>query len=104
MGWKLKCMVKNRFFICSASQPETTLLGYTCFHFSIKNYQLLEKWMLNSQPSKTVQLSVGLMLGGALVAALGDLSFNLVGYIVIFFNDLFTALNGVILKRTSEGE
>ena len=25
--------------------------------------QLLEKWMLNSQPSKTVQLSVGLMLG-----------------------------------------
>ena len=60
--------------------------------------------MLNSQPSKTVQLSVGLMLGGALVAALGDLSFNLVGYIVIFFNDLFTALNGVILKRTSEGK
>ena len=39
---------------------------------------------------------------GALVAALGDLSFNLIGYIVIFFNDLFTALNGVILKRTSE--
>lgn len=41
---------------------------------------------------------------GALVAALGDLSFNTLGYIVIFFNDLFTALNGVILKRTSEGE
>ena len=60
--------------------------------------------MLNSEPSKTVQLSVGLMLGGAAVAALGDLSFNLIGYIVIFFNDLFTALNGVILKRTSEGK
>ena len=41
---------------------------------------------------------------GALVAALGDLSFNLLGYIVIFFNDLFTALNGVILERTSEGK
>ena len=38
------------------------------------------------------------------MAALGDLSFNLLGYIVIFFNDLFTALNGVILKRTSEGK
>ena len=108
--------------------------------------------MLKSQPSTTVQLSVGLMLGvsiigifhpqtgvttfrgskrafeiqkfqyrlncnqiaifsdylffvqGALVAAMGDLSFNALGYIVIFFNDLFTALNGVILKRTSEGE
>jgi hypothetical protein len=35
---------------------------------------------------------------------MGDLSFNALGYIVIFFNDLFTALNGVILKRTSEGE
>lgn len=88
--------------------------------------------MLNSQPSTTVQISVGLMLGvsahlclyvhvmpekndlitlqlhhciikkGALVAALGDLSFNLIGYIVIFFNDLFTALNGVLLKRTSD--
>ena len=58
--------------------------------------------MLNSQPSKTVQLSVGLMLAGALVAALGDLSFNMIGYIVIFFNDLFTALNGVIMKRTAE--
>lgn len=29
-------------------------------------HQLLEKWMLNSQPSKTVQLSVGLMLGVSL--------------------------------------
>lgn len=59
--------------------------------------------MLGSNPSKTIQFSVGLMLGGALVAALGDLSFNLLGYIVIFFNDLFTALNGVILKRTADG-
>ena len=41
---------------------------------------------------------------GAFVAALGDLSFNALGYIVIFFNDLFTALNGVILKRTTEGK
>lgn len=58
--------------------------------------------MLNSNPSKTVQLSVGLMLSGAMVAALGDLSFNMIGYVVIFFNDLFTALNGVILKKTAE--
>merc|ERR1719401_58473 len=69
---------------------------------SILMTMLLEKWMLGTQPSRTVQLSVGLMLGGALVAALGDLSFNLAGYVVIFFNDLFTALNGVLLKRTSE--
>ena len=35
---------------------------------------------------------------------MGDLSYNSLGYIVIFFNDLFTALNGVILKRTTEGK
>lgn len=69
---------------------------------SILMTMLLEKYMLNSQPSTTVQMSVGLMIGGALVAALGDLSFNLIGYVVIFFNDLFTALNGVILKKTAE--
>ena len=50
----------------------------------------------------TLQLHHCIIKKGALVAALGDLSFNLIGYIVIFFNDLFTALNGVLLKRTSD--
>ena len=60
---------------------------------------ILEKIMLNSQPSKTVQLSVGLMLAGALVAALGDLSFNMIGYIVIFFNDLFPIIPSAMANK-----
>ncbi|KAL9184149.1 hypothetical protein ACHAXT_002235 [Thalassiosira profunda] len=96
------CYLLNILTGLSATQNLSLPMMVLLRRASILMTMLLEKWMLNSQPSKTVQLSVGLMLGGALVAALGDLSFNLVGYIVIFFNDLFTALNGVILKRTSE--
>lgn len=96
------CYLLNILTGLSATQNLSLPMMVLLRRASILMTMLLEKWMLNSQPSKTVQLSVGLMLGGALVAALGDLSFNVVGYVVIFFNDLFTALNGVILKRTSE--
>jgi len=96
------CYLLNILTGLSATQNLSLPMMVLLRRASILMTMLLEKWMLNSQPSKTVQVSVGLMLGGALVAALGDLSFNLLGYIVIFFNDLFTALNGVILKRTSE--
>jgi len=96
------CYLFNILTGLSATQNLSLPMMVLLRRASILMTMLLEKWMLNSQPSKTVQLSVGLMLGGAFVAALGDLSFNMKGYIVIFFNDLFTALNGVILKRTSE--
>mmetsp|Transcript_8270 Transcript_8270/g.17519 ORF Transcript_8270/g.17519 Transcript_8270/m.17519 type:complete len:355 (+) Transcript_8270:141-1205(+) len=96
------CYLLNILTGLSATQNLSLPMMVLLRRASILMTMLLEKYMLDSKPSKTVQLSVGLMLGGALVAALGDLSFNLIGYIVIFFNDLFTALNGVILKKTSE--
>jgi len=96
------CYLLNILTGLSATQTLSLPMMVLLRRASILMTMMLEKWMLDSNPSKTVQLSVGLMLGGALVAALGDLSFNLFGYVVIFFNDMFTALNGVILKRTSE--
>mmetsp|Transcript_13755 Transcript_13755/g.31545 ORF Transcript_13755/g.31545 Transcript_13755/m.31545 type:complete len:365 (+) Transcript_13755:36-1130(+) len=96
------CYLLNILTGLSATQNLSLPMMVLLRRASILMTMLLEKWMLGSDPSKTVQISVGLMLGGALVAALGDLSFNLFGYIVIFFNDVFTALNGVILKRTAE--
>ncbi len=96
------CYLLNILTGLSATQNLSLPMMVLLRRASILMTMLLEKFMLNSQPSKTVQLSVGLMLAGALVAALGDLSFNMIGYIVIFFNDLFTALNGVIMKRTAE--
>jgi solute carrier family 35 protein len=51
-----------------------------------------------SKPSSLVQLSVGLMLGGAIVAALRDLTFDMLGYFMILGNDFFTAAYGVAMK------
>lgn len=96
------CYLLNILTGLSATQNLSLPMMVLLRRASILMTMLLEKVMLNTQPSNTVQISVGLMLAGAMVAALGDLSFNMIGYIVIFFNDLFTALNGVIMKRTAE--
>lgn len=45
------------------------------------------------------QLSVALMIGGALIAAMYDLEFNLPGYLLTLGNDFFTAAYGVTIKR-----
>ena len=39
------------------------------------------------------------MIFGALIAASQDLAFNLIGYVFIMLNNLFTATNGVYLKK-----
>ena len=39
------------------------------------------------------------MIFGALVAAFNDLAFNLPGYIYLLLNDIFTAGNGVVMKK-----
>lgn len=49
--------------------------------------------------SCTWQLSVGFMIGGALIAAFYDLKFELRGYLLILGNDFFTAAYGICIKR-----
>ena len=49
--------------------------------------------------STAVQFSVYMMIFGAMVAASQDLAFNLMGYMFLFMNDIFTATNGVYLKK-----
>lgn len=70
--------------------------------FSIVLTMLAEFHILNIRPSRGVQVAVFLMVSGALVAALGDLAFDLMGYTYIFLNDLFTAMNGVMSKQKME--
>ena len=52
-----------------------------------------------SRPRIDIQISVFLMIFGALVAAFNDLAFNLPGYTYILLNDVFTAGNGVVTKK-----
>ena len=58
--------------------------------------------MLASTPSLGVQLSVYLMISGALVAALNDLAFTTEGYVYVLLNDFFTAGNGILIKQKLE--
>jgi len=54
--------------------------------FSILFTMLLEASVFGKSPPYAVKASVGMMLGGAVVAALGDISFHPVGYAFVLAN------------------
>jgi hypothetical protein len=58
-----------------------------------------EYFVLRVKAGTAVQVSVFLMLFGALVAAFDDLSFVLTGYVFITLNNLCTAAQGVYMKQ-----
>lgn len=73
---------------------------FTCLRrFSILFTMLLEWGVLGSKPAGSTQLSVALMLGGSIIAALYDIEYDQHGYILVMGNNLFTALNGVWMKK-----
>lgn len=67
--------------------------------FSILMTMMLEFKMLGVRPSKQVQFSVWCMVGGAILAASDDLTFNLHGYTYVMITNTLTAANGVFLKK-----
>ena len=74
---------------------------FTCLRrFSILFVMLTEWAILGSRPPSTTQLSVALMLGGSIIAAMYDLQYDKEGYMLVMANNLFTALNGVWMKKT----
>ena len=62
-----------------------------------------EYCILQKKSSNTELLSIFLMVGGALFAALHDLSFDLNGYVLVTINNIFTAMSGIYLKKASIG-
>lgn len=72
--------------------------------FSILMTMILEMKLLGTRPTNAVQLSVYAMIGGALLAASDDLSFNLPGYIYVMITNLMTAANGVFVKKKLESQ
>lgn len=67
--------------------------------FSILMTMIFELYILGVRPSFSVQISVYMMVLGAVLAASNDLAFNLQGYIFVLINDFFTAVNGVYTKK-----
>ncbi|CAM9335917.1 unnamed protein product, partial [Pylaiella littoralis] len=67
--------------------------------FSILMTMVMEKYILKSGISWLVQLSVAMMIGGALVAAIFDLQFEPKGYLLVATNDFCTAALGIAVKR-----
>ena len=67
--------------------------------FSILMTMLAEWYVLNAKPTQEMFLAVAMMVGGSSIAAFFDFSFDLAGYTMVFANNMFTALNGVYMKK-----
>jgi len=77
------------------SLPMMTVLR----RFSILMTMVGEFYILKVNPDIKIQLSVYLMIFGAIVAACNDLAFSLKGYTFVLLNDFCTAGNGVVTKK-----
>ena len=66
--------------------------------FSILMTMYGELYILKSPKPFKIQLSIYLMVLGAIIAAYDDLAFDFYGYIYIALNNIFTAANGIFTK------
>jgi solute carrier family 35 len=60
---------------------------------------IIERAYFSTSHDWQVLSSVGVMVGGALIAAATDLAFNLRGYISILSNDLLTSIYLIMVKN-----
>ena len=67
--------------------------------FSIVMTMFLEMYLLSKRYKSNVYLAVTLMVLGAFIAAAGDLHLEFYGCAMVLGNDLFTALQGVVLRQ-----
>ncbi|XP_030851861.1 UDP-glucuronic acid/UDP-N-acetylgalactosamine transporter isoform X2 [Strongylocentrotus purpuratus] len=67
--------------------------------FSILFTMIAEFLILGVRASTKVQVVVISMIIGAIIAASDDLAFDALGYFFILTNDVFTAANGVVMKK-----
>lgn len=93
----------NMIFGLGGTQALSLPMFAALRRFSILMTMFLEFYILKVRPSTAVQMSVYGMVGGALLAASDDLSFNLEGYTMIMLTNIFTASNGVFVKKKLSG-
>lgn len=89
----------NMMFGLGGTQALSLPMFAALRRFSILMTMLLELKILGVRPTFSVQLSVYAMIGGALLAASDDLSFNMEGYTYVMITNAMTAANGVYVKK-----
>lgn len=67
--------------------------------FSILMTLIGEYFVLGIVAKRSVKFSVFLMILGAIIAAVNDLTFDTFGYSLVLMNDFCTAANGVYMKQ-----
>ena len=92
----------NMMFGLGGTQALSLPMFAALRRFSILMTMLLELKILGVRPSFAVQVSVYAMIGGALIAASDDLSFNMIGYTFVMITNALTAANGVYSKKKLE--
>lgn len=89
----------NKAFGLGGTQALSLPMFTAIRRFSILMTMLLESKILGVWPSQAVQFSVWCMVGGALLAAIDDLSFTMTGYTYVMTANLITAAYGVYIKQ-----
>mmetsp|Transcript_315 Transcript_315/g.904 ORF Transcript_315/g.904 Transcript_315/m.904 type:complete len:328 (+) Transcript_315:347-1330(+) len=69
--------------------------------FTLLATLLLERVIDRKRHDSMTHMTIAVMLAGAVIAALTDLTFNVRGYAAVFVNNLVTALFLVMIKRIS---
>lgn len=68
---------------------------------SVLNVMVLEYFVLGKTATRRIMWTVLLMVTGSFLAGLGDLTFDPLGYFLVFLNNLITAANLVSIKKAS---
>lgn len=92
----------NMMFGLGGTQALSLPMFAALRRFSILITMILELKILGVRPTTPVQISVYSMIGGALLAATDDLSFNIEGYTYVMITNILTAANGVFVKKKLE--
>lgn len=67
--------------------------------FSVLMTMFGEIYILKAKKSTSIRISIYVMIAGAIIAAINDLTFEIHGYVFIMFNNLFSAANGIYTKK-----